>query len=434
MKTIYSNRKIMKKTLLNLLVMLIAITATAQWQPISTGLPDFPPTALISFEDDIVIGTYGGGIFKTNNNGDNWIDINGNLGDLHVNNLRGHASLTSMFISTAGGPYYTFDQVTYEDCTSSGLTNANVTYFSSGDESISLDNIIGTNGGGVFDSEDYFGPWGSFGGALAGDAAYINDLWGIDDGGQTYYILATEGGIYIATVDDPTWVLKSNGLTGEALSVQNIVGLGTMALIATHGGVFMSYDMCETWIPVLPDEMLNTINIVLSSYSSTGYFVFAFGENGFYSEDFQNFYPLDMSGIDGEVMCMVTNSTHMFLGIETTYKSGDRGMGMFRKPLSLVVGTDENIALNSGTILRQNFPNPFTKSSQIFFNIPEASTVSLTICDIHGKVVQTPINKYLQSGEHTVTISANKLPEGIYYYYLVTNREISLSKKMIVVH
>lgn len=423
----------MKKTLLNLFIILLAITVTAQWQPVSTGLPDFPPTALWPFADTIVLSTYGGGVFKTYDNGDNWVDINGDLGNLFVNNIRGHASYTSMFVATAGGPYYTQDQFTYEDCTSTGLDNTDVTYFGIGDEGISLDNLVGTNGDGIYDSENYTGSWTNFSTGLSEDGLFINDLWGISEGDDKFYILATENGAYIATDVNPTWVEKNNGIAGDALSVQNIVGLGSMGLIATHGGAFMTYDMCETWTPVLLDEKLNTITIVQSPFSTTGFFVFTFGEGGFYSEDFVNFFPLDMTGITGEVTCMASTSTHMFLGVETTSKSGERGLGLYRKPMSFVVGLDESVAVNSGDDLKQNFPNPFSITSTIPFTITEAGVVSLSIFDIQGRLVQTLVNEYYLAGDYTSEVNADNLSEGVYYYSLQTNGNIKLSRKMVVV-
>ncbi len=251
----------MKTLILTLIITSLSLTLSAQWQPISTGLPDFPPTTMWPFADTVVVGTYGGGLFKSYDNGNSWIDINGDLGNLFVNKIVGHTSYTSMFVATAGDPYYTTDQVTYENCTSSGLDNTDISFFMSGDGTISLDYIIGTDGGGVFDSEDHSGPWTPFNDNLSGDGLFTNDIWGIAEGDDVFYILATEGGIFMATDTDP-WVEKNNGIAGDAISVQNIVGLGSMALIATHGGAFMTYDACETWTTVLPDEKLNTITIV----------------------------------------------------------------------------------------------------------------------------------------------------------------------------
>jgi len=66
-------------------------------------------------------------------------------------------------------------------------------------------------------------------------------------------------------------------------------------------------------------------------------------------------------------------------------------------------------------VLRQNFPNPFNPSTEIAFEIPTASVVTLKIYDLLGREVATLINKETAPGEHTVRLDASRLASGTYY-------------------
>jgi len=297
----------MKRLTLQLAIILCVTSSFAQWVPVNTGLGDYTPTTLWSFAEDIVLGTDGGGVFKTTDNGDNWTDINGNLGNLYVNDIRGFASLTSMFVATDGGPFVTLDMVDYIDCTSSGLTNTDVNYFWWGNENMSADYMVGTNGGGIFGSGDYSGPWAAANNGLSGDGLIVNDLGGYSDGNVEYAILASNGGTYFAVDNATDWTPVNNGLSGDALVVKRLAGIGTLIFIATHGGLYYNLDLADTWLPLIPNEKLNTVFVHASSVSPTGFMCMAFGENGFYSEDFLSWVQLDLGGIQGEVTAVHAN-------------------------------------------------------------------------------------------------------------------------------
>ncbi len=80
--------------------------------------------------------------------------------------------------------------------------------------------------------------------------------------------------------------------------------------------------------------------------------------------------------------------------------------------------------------LHQNYPNPFNPSTTIKFSLPKASTISLNIYDINGKLVEELIaNKYFESGVYSLQFDASKLASGIYLYTL-SNGKQQITKKM----
>jgi hypothetical protein len=82
--------------------------------------------------------------------------------------------------------------------------------------------------------------------------------------------------------------------------------------------------------------------------------------------------------------------------------------------------------------LSQNYPNPFNPATKIEFQISNQSDVSLTICDISGRLVSTLVNKNLQAGYYKVDFDGSKLSSGTYFYTLKAGNNVSV-KKMILV-
>ncbi len=82
--------------------------------------------------------------------------------------------------------------------------------------------------------------------------------------------------------------------------------------------------------------------------------------------------------------------------------------------------------------LYQNRPNPFTSTTQISFTLPEASTATLTIFDVSGKVVKQYTSSF-EKGFSTIEINREDLSSiGVLYYRLDTNKYTG-TKKMIFV-
>jgi hypothetical protein len=83
--------------------------------------------------------------------------------------------------------------------------------------------------------------------------------------------------------------------------------------------------------------------------------------------------------------------------------------------------------------LYQNYPNPFNPTTNIEFQLPEASAVRLTIYNSIGQQVATLLNGSLyQAGRHTVNFDARTLSSGIYFYRLDTGKQI-FQRKMILI-
>lgn len=82
--------------------------------------------------------------------------------------------------------------------------------------------------------------------------------------------------------------------------------------------------------------------------------------------------------------------------------------------------------------LSQNYPNPFNPSTNITFDIPNASNVKLALFNVLGTEVKVLANEYLTAGKYSVNLSASELPSGTYFYRLTAGK-FSDTKKMILI-
>jgi hypothetical protein len=81
--------------------------------------------------------------------------------------------------------------------------------------------------------------------------------------------------------------------------------------------------------------------------------------------------------------------------------------------------------------LNQSFPNPSRGASTITYSIPVKSQVTLTVYDMQGKVVRVLQNGERAAGKYAVTVPADLLKAGVYYYKLEAG-EFKSTRKMIV--
>jgi len=83
----------------------------------------------------------------------------------------------------------------------------------------------------------------------------------------------------------------------------------------------------------------------------------------------------------------------------------------------------------------QNYPNPGNNLTSIDIVMPSADKVEMKIYNLQGKVVQTVLNEYLNTGKHTIELNLSLLAPGIYIYKVVSSSGAYVAtKKMVVIH
>ncbi len=88
-------------------------------------------------------------------------------------------------------------------------------------------------------------------------------------------------------------------------------------------------------------------------------------------------------------------------------------------------------AIPAEASLEQNWPNPFNPATQIRYQLPDGSPVSLKVYDLLGREVATLVHGYQQPGNHNVTFQASGFASGVYFYRLAAGGK-TWTKKMIL--
>ena len=104
-------------------------------------------------------------------------------------------------------------------------------------------------------------------------------------------------------------------------------------------------------------------------------------------------------------------------------------LGCFENGLILDLKNEVNHQV--GYYLSANYPNPFNPSTEISYQVPASSHVTLTIYNILGKVVDILVNEDKSAGTYYVKFNAVNLASGIYFYSLNTDNYVQ-TKKMIL--
>jgi photosystem II stability/assembly factor-like uncharacterized protein len=83
-------------------------------------------------------------------------------------------------------------------------------------------------------------------------------------------------------------------------------------------------------------------------------------------------------------------------------------------------------------ILSQNYPNPFNPSTNIEFDVPNTSVVSLNLYDVTGRIVEVLTNELVSPGRYSVSWDGTNHASGIYFYTLKTE-SFTQTKRMVLV-
>lgn len=153
---------------------------------------------------------------------------------------------------------------------------------------------------------------------------------------------------------------------------------------------------------------------------------------------YQKIFPtlwrhLGVKGITvwGYIEDQMWQSTCYLLRLDGTARPALLWMAQYVKnnPVSVTV---KESRVPSKFALEQNFPNPFNPTTRIRYSIPVTSHVTLRLFDILGREVQTLVNAIQVPGVYTVTVNAQNLATGS-YFYRISAGNFSETKKFLLV-
>jgi hypothetical protein len=91
----------------------------------------------------------------------------------------------------------------------------------------------------------------------------------------------------------------------------------------------------------------------------------------------------------------------------------------------------KNIVKNDLFSIGQNYPNPFSGTTQVDVNLQKSADMTIEILNTLGQVVSTQSYKSVTPGTHTFNLDAADLSSGIYFYTIRANGS-ALTRKMSV--
>lgn len=92
----------------------------------------------------------------------------------------------------------------------------------------------------------------------------------------------------------------------------------------------------------------------------------------------------------------------------------------------------DELETGTGDLSFKIFPNPFSNSMTLEFNIPEGGQVNFDLYDIYGRRISTLYNGNIASNIiYKIKVNFEKYPAGIYFGKLISNSQKGVYKKFI---
>ena len=116
--------------------------------------------------------------------------------------------------------------------------------------------------------------------------------------------------------------------------------------------------------------------------------------------------------------------------LEEIHETNNKGWTILGKT---VTGTEEerHYLPTDGYYMAQNYPNPFSESTNISFNLAKGCKVRIDIYNIQGQNICTLLDDVMDAGEYEITFNAGNLPGGL-YFYKVNAGDFHAVKKMML--
>ena len=312
----------------------------ATWTATNSGLTDpFILALAINQNGNIFAGTDGGGILRSVDNGSTWSQASTGLANLVVQafaiNASGH-----LFAGTAGGAFRSTNNGGSWTEINNGLANKNVRALvinSSG-------HIFAGTVGGVFRSTNNGDNWTQVNNGLSNTDAYA---LAINASGQIF--AGTNGGVFRSPNNGDNWTPKNIGLTNNNIRSIAINASGHIFVGTEGGGIFRSLDNGENWASV--NAGLTNKDVRALAINSNGHiFAGTFNGGSFRSLDNGANWSNVNTGLGStRVLSFAINSNgHIFAGtFSGIFRSTDNGSNWTPMNAGLTNSEVRALAINS---------------------------------------------------------------------------------------
>jgi len=379
------------------------------WELICLPNPSFKNI----YTDQDKILAAGGFFYSYSNNFPNW--------NLHTAGLFGSANSiirvgSYLFISEDGSivKRSSDDGKTWYPA-NSGLTSGTVQSFTSNG------NILfgSAEGYGVFVSSDFGESWNAINTGLTNlnikKLAYANGV----------LIAFANNEVFRSTDNGLNWNQVSNGLPAS-FNIWSSAVKGNDFYVGTSSaggitGIYWSEDGGLIWSDINPNNY--NIQNTLISHGDT---LFGGGLDIYFTTNNGQTWT-EVTGSIGSVNSLAVANGYLYASLSLG--------GLSRIPLSGIAEINETENTSFTFQLYNNYPNPFNPITVISYQLPVNGEVTLKVFDILGNEVATLVDEYKPAGTYEVEFNAasgiSDLVSGIYFYQLHAGSFVQ-TKKMVL--
>ncbi|HQT91189.1 MAG TPA: T9SS type A sorting domain-containing protein, partial [Candidatus Kryptobacter bacterium] len=339
----------------------------------------------ISGDTILLAGSSPGGVFASTDAGESWNPANTGLRNQYVKAIQMEGA--TVLAATAGGIFRSENETAYWIRSDSGTADSIFTAFGS-------------------DGVNLFAGSGSLSPEVTGrlfELKYVNDVFLSTDNGITWTMLESQ-------IADSSFITSLVSVNGNLTVGTGDYHLNSDLSTSIKGGVYLLRYSGGTW-SVSDSSLVGNYVYSLAVECKT---VFAGADPGgvFRSSDGGATWEAVNSGLSD------TNVTALLVAQPYLYAATPSGV--WRRPLSELTGIESSGGTSPLTFkLSQNYPNPFNPSTAISYQLSAVSDVRLTVYDVLGRIVATPVDGRQSAGTHTVVFDGSKYASGVYFYRLV---------------
>ena len=252
----------------------------------------------------------------------------------------------------------------------------------------------------------------------------VNTIVLVPTSPRSLYI-GTDLGVYQSTDDGASWNSFNSGFPTVAVFDLKYKDGPQILLAATHGRGCWIFDL-STGLPVQLASLTATsmgshqVQLNWVTVSETNNFGFEVQKSDAAQGDYQTLLNSFVQGHG------TTVEPHSYSYTDNSAVAG--GWYYRLKQIDLDgtihysdgVGVDVVTSVEDGSVptafvLEQNYPNPFNPTTVIKYQVPFTSDVVIVVYDLLGREVTRLVNESRQAGEYETTWDARNLPSGIYY-------------------
>lgn len=141
------------------------------------------------------------------------------------------------------------------------------------------------------------------------------------------------------------------------------------------------------------------------------------GEGGYFLDEADLSYPTDAVSYTAADGGYPVGNLNYFPDMKAMWETG------------VGVGIESRAKVRNSSLT--NYPNPFSSTTVIAYELGNASVVSLDVYDITGRRVRSLVSEFQSAGRHEVTFDAAGLPGGMYFYKLDNGSKVQVNNMII---